>query len=136
MMPAEQGLWGHNRPRVSPVAPVAEPDEGKADSLSGPPRLAVSLLIQRELLAEKEVFAASAALGGRQGRKKRPVSISSGSNGRGSWSSVWIQRRQRGIVGASLRIRSFHPRLLALIRAPTSRAVLPVFRVCCGELTR
>src|SRR5688500_2659445 len=55
-MPAGKGLWGDNRQGVLPVAPVAEPDEGKARGVGRTPRLDVSLLIQRKLFVQKEIL--------------------------------------------------------------------------------
>ena len=55
-MPAGKGLWGDNRQGFAPVEPVAEPDEGQAGGMHGMLGRHMALLIQRELLAEKEVF--------------------------------------------------------------------------------
>src|SRR5262245_29786346 len=55
-MPAEQGGWLHNDEGLSPVEPTAEPRQGETGGIGRTPRRDVALLIERELLAEKEIF--------------------------------------------------------------------------------
>jgi hypothetical protein len=55
-MPAEKGLRLHQDQGLAPVEPTGKPHEGDTRGIRGTPWLHVALLIQRELLAEKEVF--------------------------------------------------------------------------------
>ena len=55
-MPAEQGRWLHNDEALSPVEPTAEPRQDETGGSSGTPRWDMTLLIERELFAEKEIL--------------------------------------------------------------------------------
>jgi len=55
-MPAEQGGWLHNDEGLAPVELTAEPGQGESGGIGGTPRRDVALLIERQLLAEKEIL--------------------------------------------------------------------------------
>jgi hypothetical protein len=55
-MPADQGLRLHHSQRLALVKPAGEPDQGDAGGMGGTPWLDVTLLMQGELLTQKQVF--------------------------------------------------------------------------------
>jgi len=55
-MPAEQGGWLHNDEGLAPVELTDEPGQGEPGGIGGTPRRDVALLIERQLLAEKEIL--------------------------------------------------------------------------------
>ena len=55
-MPPGEGLGGHHSQCLAPVEPAAQPDEGETGGIRCAFRLDVALLIQGELLAEKEIL--------------------------------------------------------------------------------
>ena len=73
-MPAGKGLGLHDAQGVPPVEPATEPDAGEAHGIGGAPRLDASLLIQGELLAEKEILRSKNRTGA-QAEKQKAHSI-------------------------------------------------------------
>jgi hypothetical protein len=55
-MPTDQCCWLHDDEGLSPTEQAAEPDQSLTGGVGGAPRRGVTLLIQRELFAQKEVF--------------------------------------------------------------------------------
>ena len=55
-MPADQRRRLNNGQRSPPVEPAGEPTQGHSGRVGGSPRFDVALLIQGELLAQKEVL--------------------------------------------------------------------------------
>jgi len=60
-MPTEKGGGLHNGEDLAPITPAPKPDQGEAGGVAGTPGRGVTLLIQRKLFAQEEVF-------GREGR--------------------------------------------------------------------
>ena len=71
-MPTEQCRWLHDDEGLSPIEEAAEPDQSNTNSVGGAPGCGVTLLIQRELFAQKEVFCREGWAGAQTEAQKAP----------------------------------------------------------------
>jgi len=71
-MPTDQGRWLHDDEGPSPIEEAAEPDQRNTDGVGGAPGRDMTLLIERELFAQKEVFCREGWAGGQTEEQKAP----------------------------------------------------------------
>jgi hypothetical protein len=71
-MPTHQCRWLHDDEGLSPIEEAAEPDQRHTDGVGGTPGLGVTLLIQRELFAQKEIFCRQGWAGAQTEAQKAP----------------------------------------------------------------
>jgi hypothetical protein len=92
----------HDAQGVTPIEQAAEPDQGKTCGIRSLLWLDMALLIQRQLLAQKEFSAARAGYGCKQSRRKHMASTKSVSSVPASCSRVRNMDINRVIITVSL----------------------------------